>query len=63
LRRGWHPSSCTLEGVPSGALARVTEIDCESIFFVVSFADLCERWGDGTVGDGEEDEAGYDRDG
>jgi hypothetical protein len=32
------------------------------MFFVVSFADLCESWGDGTVGDSEKDEASYDRD-
>jgi hypothetical protein len=61
-RRGWHLSSCTVESGPSGARGQVTKIDCESMFFVVSFADLCESWGDGTVGDSEKDEASYDRD-
>jgi hypothetical protein len=60
MRRGRHPSSCAPESHLSGALGRVTEIDSESMFFVVSFAEPCETWGDGTVGDGEQDEAGYD---
>jgi hypothetical protein len=60
-RRGRHPSSCATESRLSGAPGRV-EIDIESTFLVVSFAELRERWGDGKVGDNEEDEAGYDRD-
>ncbi|MGO9582284.1 MAG: hypothetical protein ACLP36_05690 [Acidimicrobiales bacterium] len=60
-RRGCHPSSCATESRLSGAPGRA-EIDIESTFLVVSFADLRERWGDGRVGDNEEDEAGDDRD-
>ena len=60
-RRGWHPSSIAAGSCLSGALKPVAEIDSENTFFVVSFAGPRERWGDGTVGDSEEDVASCDR--
>src|ERR1019366_537703 len=63
MRRGRHPSGCATESRLSGALGRVAEIDSENTFVVVSFARIREYRRDVTVGDSEEDEAGYDRDG
>jgi hypothetical protein len=63
VRRGRHPSSCTAESCPSGALGRVAGIDSENRFLVISVARIRESWRDRRVGDDEEEEAGYDRDG
>jgi hypothetical protein len=60
-RRGRHSSSSTAGSHLSGALGQIAEIECESTFFVVSFAGPRENRGDGTVGDSENDVASYGR--
>ena len=56
-RRGRPSSSSTAVSRLSGALGQRAETECESTFFVVSFAGPRERLGDGTFGDSEKDVA------
>jgi hypothetical protein len=60
-RRGRHSSSSTAASHLSGALGQIAETECESTFYVVSFAGPREGLGDVTVGDSENDVASYGR--